>query len=86
MLQLQKDLAVKEERYTDARAFQQQIFEHMTHSTMLRMIVAMEAALADGRYDEAARVRDEYRQAVETGGAMEQAQENMSAADRKQAY
>ena len=61
MLQLQKDLAVKEERYADARAFQQKIFEQMTHSVMLRMVVAMEAALADGRYEEAARIRDEYR-------------------------
>jgi flagella basal body P-ring formation protein FlgA len=30
----------------------------------LRMVVAMEAALADGRYEEAARVRDEYRKLV----------------------
>ena len=61
MLQLQKDLAVKEERYADARSFQQQIFTQMTHSVMLRMVVAMEAALADGRYEEAAKIRDEYR-------------------------
>ena len=79
---------MKEERYADARMFQQQIFEHMTHSTMLRMIVAMEAALTDGRYDEAARVRDEYRLAAESGGntaAVEAEPENMPA-DRKQAY
>jgi len=62
MLQLQKELAVKEERYADAQAFQSQIFEEMTHSAVLRLVVAMEAALADGRYDEAARARDEYRQ------------------------
>lgn len=64
MLQLQKELAIQEERYGDAQAFQQQIFEQMTHSVMLRLVVAMEAALADGRYEEAAKVRDEYRKLV----------------------
>ena len=68
MLQLQKALAVQEERYSDAHNFQEQIFEQMTHSVMLRMVVSMEAALTDGRYEEAARVRDEYRRAVETAG------------------
>lgn len=88
MLQLQKDLAVKEERYSEARVFQQQIFEQMTHSVMLRMIVSMEAALADGRYDEAAKVRDDYRRAAEarsTSSASEAALESMSA-DNQQAY
>lgn len=61
MLQLQKELAVQEERYADAQNFQQAIFEQMTNSVPLRMVVAMEAALADGRYEEAARVRDEYK-------------------------
>jgi hypothetical protein len=28
---------------------------------VLRLVVAMEAALADHRYEEAARLRDEYR-------------------------
>jgi hypothetical protein len=66
MLQLQKELAVQEERYSDAQHFQQQIFEEMTHSVMLRLVVAMEAAMADGRYDEAAKARDEYRRLVAT--------------------
>lgn len=60
MLQLQKDLAIKEERYGDARKFHQQIYEEMTHNPMMRLIVAMETALADGRYEEAAKVRDEF--------------------------
>ncbi|KAG1676474.1 hypothetical protein FOA52_002294 [Chlamydomonas sp. UWO 241] len=64
MLQLQKELAIKEERYTDAHVAQQAIFEEMTHSPMLRLVVAMEAALGDGRYEEAARARDEYRRLV----------------------
>ena len=62
MLQLQKDLAIKEERYGDARMFHQQIYEEMTHNPMMRLIVAMETALADGRFEEAAKVRDEYMQ------------------------
>lgn len=61
MYQLQKDLAVKEERFEDARSIQQHIYHEMTHNQLLRLVVAMEAALADGRYDEAARIRDEYR-------------------------
>jgi hypothetical protein len=65
MLQLQKELAIQEERYADAKALQQQIFNHMTQSVMLRMVVAMEAALSDNRFEEAARVRDEYKRAVE---------------------
>ncbi|GAX79857.1 hypothetical protein CEUSTIGMA_g7297.t1 [Chlamydomonas eustigma] len=65
MLQLQKELAIQEERYADAKSLQQQIFSHMTQSVMLRMVVAMEAALADNRFEEAARVRDEYKRAVE---------------------
>ncbi len=64
MLQLQKDLAIREERYADAKSLQQQIYDHMTHSPLLRMIVSIEAALADGRYEEAARIRDEYRKMV----------------------
>lgn len=36
-------------------------FDLMTHSATLRLVVAMEAALADGRYEEAAKTRDEYR-------------------------
>jgi len=39
----------------------------MTNNRLLRMVVAMETALADGRYDEAAKLRDEYRRAVTEG-------------------
>jgi len=69
MFQLQKELAIQEQRYEDAQTLQQQIFEHMTHSSLLRLVVAMEAALADGRYEEAARLRDEYRRMVASAPA-----------------
>jgi hypothetical protein len=39
----------------------QSIYYEMTHSPFLRLVVAMEAALSDGRYEEAARLRDEYK-------------------------
>ncbi|PNH06309.1 hypothetical protein TSOC_007324 [Tetrabaena socialis] len=61
MFTLQKDLAVKEERFEDAREMQQPIYHEMTHNRMLRLVVAMESALADGRYEEAARLRDECK-------------------------
>jgi len=61
MYQLQKELAVKEERFEDAATFQQHIVHEMTHNQVLRVVVAMESALSDGRYDEAARLRDEYK-------------------------
>lgn len=32
---------------------------------LLRLVVAMESALADGRYEEAAHLRDEYRKALQ---------------------
>ncbi len=44
--------------------FQEQIFEEATHNPLLRLAVAMEAALSDGRYDEAAKARDEFRKAL----------------------
>ncbi len=64
MYQLQKELAIKDQRYEDARTFQQYIYHEMTHNQLLRLVVAMEAALSDQRYDEAARLRDEYRRVV----------------------
>lgn len=66
MYQLQKELAIKEERFKDAQMFQQYIYHEMTHSHLLRLVVAMEAALQDGRYEEAARLRDEYKRAIVT--------------------
>lgn len=64
MYQLQKELAIKDQRFEDARQFQQHIYHEMTHNHLLRLVVAMEAALSDQRYDEAARLRDEYKKAV----------------------
>ncbi|KXZ43808.1 hypothetical protein GPECTOR_80g168 [Gonium pectorale] len=61
MYTLQKDLAVKEERFEDAKQMQQLIYHEMTHNALLRLVVAMESALSDGRYEEAARLRDEFR-------------------------
>jgi protein-arginine kinase activator protein McsA len=37
----------------------------MTHNRLLRLVVAMESALADGRYEEAAHLRDEYKKVVQ---------------------
>lgn len=48
------------------------------HHRLLCIVVAMESALADGRYDEAAKLRDEYRRSVAEGAL--QSQKN--AADR----
>jgi len=64
MYQLQKELAIQEQRYEDARVFQQHIYHEMTHSQLLRLVVAMEAALSDGRFEEAARLRDEYKRVM----------------------
>ncbi|GBF99500.1 hypothetical protein Rsub_12278 [Raphidocelis subcapitata] len=64
MIQLQKELAIKEERFEDARTFHTSIVHEMTTNRVLRMVVAMESALADGRYEEAARLRDEYKRAL----------------------
>ncbi|GBF93631.1 hypothetical protein Rsub_06353 [Raphidocelis subcapitata] len=62
--QLQKELAIKEERFEDARVLHDSIVREMTNNRLLRMVVAMESALADGRYEEAAKLRDEYKKAV----------------------
>lgn len=76
MYQLQKELAVKEERFEDAQQFQEHIVHEMTHNRLLRLVVAMESALADGRYEEAAHLRDEYRKVVQ------QQQSTQAPADR----
>jgi protein-arginine kinase activator protein McsA len=41
------------------------IVHEMTHNRLLRLVVAMESALADGRYEEAAHLRDEYKKVVQ---------------------
>jgi len=51
----------QEERFEDARAFHEHIVHEMTHNVLLRLVVAMESALTDGRYEEAATLRDEFR-------------------------
>lgn len=66
MFQLQKELAVKEERFEEAQVYQDYINHEMTHNPLLRLVVAMETALNDGRLEEAARLRDEYKQVVAT--------------------
>lgn len=38
MYQLQKELAIQEQRFEDARAFQQHIYHEMTHSQLLRLV------------------------------------------------
>ncbi len=57
MYQLQKSMAIQDQRYEDAQTFQQRIYYEMTHNQLLRLVVAMEAALSDGRFEEAARLR-----------------------------
>ncbi|KAI8462549.1 MAG: bifunctional nuclease-domain-containing protein [Monoraphidium minutum] len=73
MFQLQKELAIKEERFEDARSLHDTIVHEMTHNRTLRMVVAMETALADGRYEEAAKLRDEYRRLVSESALTTQA-------------
>eukprot|EP00798_Chlamydomonas_sp_ICE-L_P020783 gene20783-27607_t len=57
MYQLQKSLAIQQQRFEDAAALQKTICHEMTHNQTMRLVVAMEAALADARYEEAARLR-----------------------------
>jgi len=65
MLQLQMDLAVQQQRFEDANEFKARLTDMKLHSQPLRLVVAMEAALADMRFEEAARLRDEYLKLVE---------------------
>jgi bifunctional DNase/RNase len=65
MFQLQKDLAIMEENYPEAQRMQATIFHEMTHNKELRVVVAMESALDDGRIEEAAKLRDEFRKLME---------------------
>lgn len=72
MYQLQKELAVKEERFEDAGQLQKHIYHEMTHNQLLRLVVAMESALGDGRYEEAARLRDEFKKLAVNPATSEQ--------------
>ena len=47
----------------------------MTNNRLLRMVVAMESALADGRYEEAAKLRDEYRRALSAAAQLASSQQ-----------
>jgi protein-arginine kinase activator protein McsA len=61
--------------------------QNTTHNRLLRLVVAMESALADGRYDEAAHLRDEYKRALqeqEQQAAAAAASESSSTADSNQ--
>lgn len=50
LLQLQKELAVRDERYPEAAQLHEKICYEMTHNPVLRVVVAMEAALSDHRW------------------------------------
>ncbi|KAL6776884.1 hypothetical protein ACKKBF_B03855 [Auxenochlorella protothecoides x Auxenochlorella symbiontica] len=58
---LQLALAVAEERFADAAKLQGVIAEGYAQHPGARALVAMQAALQDGRFEEAARHRDELR-------------------------
>lgn len=66
VLQLQKELAVKAERFEDAFALQQSIHREMVNNKMLRLVVAMEAALQDHRFEDASSLLVEYRATLAT--------------------
>lgn len=46
MFALQKEMAIKEQRFEDAHKLQQGIFDLMIHDPTLRLVVAMEVGLA----------------------------------------
>jgi hypothetical protein len=47
-------------RFEDAQVIQEKIAMEMTHNPLLRLVVAMESAMNDGRFEEAGRLRNEY--------------------------
>lgn len=61
MHKLQLQLAVAEERFEDAKRLQAEIDRTMAQDRALSLVVAIETALEDHRYEEAARLRDEFR-------------------------
>ena len=65
MLALQRDVAAAQERFEAAAEAQAALARCVTRDGALRLAAAVEAALADGRYAEAARLRDELLRAVE---------------------
>jgi bifunctional DNase/RNase len=75
MLALARDVAAAQERYEDASAAQAALARCVTRDGALRLAAAVEAALADGRYGEAARLRDELLRAVAEAEAAHSSQE-----------
>ncbi|KAI7842678.1 hypothetical protein COHA_003609 [Chlorella ohadii] len=61
MHKLQMQLAIAEERFEDATTLRDTIDRILASDRALSLVVAMETALEDGRYDEAARLRDEFK-------------------------
>ncbi|GAB4822363.1 hypothetical protein N2152v2_009409 [Parachlorella kessleri] len=61
MHKLNLQLAVAEERFDDAAAIRDTIDKVLASDRALSLVVAIETALEDGRYEEAARLRDEFR-------------------------
>jgi len=64
MLALARDVAAAQERFEAAAQAQAALAGCVTRDGALRLAAAVEAALADGRYGEAARLRDELLRAV----------------------
>lgn len=61
MHKLQLQLAIAEERFEDATSLRNQIDKILSCDRALSLVVAMETAIEDARYDEAARLRDEFK-------------------------
>lgn len=61
MHKLQLQLAIAEERFDDAAALRDVIDKMLASDRAMSLVVAIETALEDGRYEEAARLRDEFR-------------------------
>lgn len=59
---LQLQLAVEQERYSEAAAIRDKMNQVIASDQSLRLVVAMEKAIDDSRFEEAARLRDELSQ------------------------
>lgn len=61
LFKLQMQVAAAEERYDVAAELRNRIEHILASDRCLGLVVAIESALDDGRYEEAARLRDELR-------------------------
>lgn len=61
-LQLELQLAISRERYSEAARLRAEIDKMLTGDRMLSLVVAIETALEDKRFEEAQRLRDQLRQ------------------------